>query len=99
VKAAASRPALLPLSTTLLVGSAVIFFIVWGAGVSRHAWGQAVPDSTHTYPVRFKGGETLYFSAALGWVLKNGLWVSFAVLTVAGGAELIWGTTKRSRAV
>jgi hypothetical protein len=58
-----------------------------------------VPDSAHCYPVVFKGGETLFFAAPLGWLLKNGLWAYVALFILAGAVEVIWGKTKRSRAV
>lgn len=82
------------LATVPLVVVGALSVVGWALGMTRHLWALREPDPAHPYGVRFRGGETFYFSTPVGWWLENGLWIFFAALGVALLGDLL---SKRPR--
>ena len=77
------RPLRVRLATVPLLIAGGLWVVAWGLGITRHWWASRAPSPAHPYGVRFRGGETFYFSTPVGWWFDNGLWVFFAALGVA----------------
>jgi hypothetical protein len=54
----------------------------WTVGTSSWHWSTRVPDVVHTYGIRLKGGQELFFTPHLGWFLDNSIGICFALLVV-----------------
>jgi hypothetical protein len=67
----------------------ITFAISWSLVVFRHHWGVPSPTTTDSSPVHFKGGEVLYFSQPVAFIIKYYLWAGFAFLFAILVAEYI----------
>jgi len=45
-------------------------------------WAHATPDSLHPIELRMNGGNMYYLSPAMGWYLKNDIWITFGLLAI-----------------
>jgi len=63
--------------------AAAVFAVSWIVGVSRWHWATRVPDAAHTYGIRFKGGDELFFRPHLGWFVDNAIWICLALFVAA----------------
>ena len=78
---------LTPIAAGIFAFTWTVGAVAWIVGVGRSQWSTRVPDAVHTYGIRFKGGQELFFTPHLGWFLDNSIWICFALLIAIAIAD------------
>ena len=82
-------------ATVPLIVAGALSVVAWVLGATRYLWASREPGPSHPYGVRFRGGDTFFFSTPVGWWLDNGLWIFAAALGLAVFADLLGKRARR----
>jgi hypothetical protein len=69
--------------------AAMVLAAFWIVSGTPKSWGASIPDAVHTYGIRFRGSDDLFFRPSIGWFLEHGLLVVIGIALLAVTTDLI----------